>query len=357
MPPKSGNSPAVTIYKIADYVGVSPAAVSSVLSNRHVERRLAASTVQRIREAAQTLGYVPNMAGRRLRAHQPATRQFDLAILTSYEAPLPIVGQALHALQKAVDARTTDDTRYAVVIEMFHAGRLREKPGLLDGNRYHGVILTNTLPADDQFLATQKLPYAAVVLGRRIPGYCCVLEVPDFVGRRSAEVLLEAGCRHPVVLHGKLLTQATSGRVEAFQRAVRSALRREPVALVSEGLQPADAAEALQRFFASGGKCDGLFTVTDSLAVGAYHALQRTGRRIPEDVAVVGLGDYELAEFFSPPLSTVAGANDAMVAEAVPLLFRLLSGEKGPPQEVLVVPPVYLRESTQRRPAGRKRRR
>ena len=91
----SGSNPGVTIYEIAKYVGISPGAVSSALANRGEERRLAPDTVRRIREAALALGYVPNMAGRRLRAHRPATRQFDLAILTSFEAPLPLVGQAL----------------------------------------------------------------------------------------------------------------------------------------------------------------------------------------------------------------------------------------------------------------------
>src|SRR5450756_877335 len=121
---KSGNKPAVTIYVLAKHVGVSPAAVSSVFANRHVERRLSGETVRKIRQAAVELGYVPNMAGRRLRAHKATTRQYDLAILTSFEAPLPLVGQLLQSLQQAVDARTTEHTRFAVAIEMFHAGRL-----------------------------------------------------------------------------------------------------------------------------------------------------------------------------------------------------------------------------------------
>ncbi|HVU33367.1 MAG TPA: LacI family DNA-binding transcriptional regulator [Opitutaceae bacterium] len=344
----------VTVHTIAEHVGVSAAAVSTVLANRHVERRLAPETVERIRKAVQELGYVPNMAGRRLRVQSSATRQIDLAILTSFEAPLPLVSQVLHALQQAVDAQTSSHTRYAVSIEMFHAGHLQEKPGLLDAHRYHGVILTNTLADDDDFLARARLPYPVVVIGRRIPTCCCVLETPGFVGQRSAEVLLDAGCRQPAVLHGRLLTQATAERVTAFRRAVMARLGREPTVLESERLQPAAASAALQGYFAGGGRCDGLFTVTDSLAVGAYHAIQRSGRKIPDDVAVVGVGDFELAEFFTPPLSTVAGANEAMVAEAVPLLFRLLRGEKNVPQEVLVVPPVYLRASTQRLKRPRK---
>ncbi len=346
MPSKSGSSPAVTIYEIAKHVGISPGAVSSALANRGVERRLSAETVRRVREAAAELGYVPNMAGRRLRAHKTATRQFDLAILTSFEAPLPLVGQALHALQRAVDLQTNEHTRYAVAIEMFHAGRLKDKPGLLDSNRYHGVIITNTLPEDDQFLASARLPYPVVILGRRIPNYCCVLEAPDFVGRRSAEILLDAGCRLPAILYGRSLTHTTADRMSAFTHAVKERTGKPPVALISPGLQPQQGAATLEEFFAQGGKLDGLFAVNDSLTIGAYRAIKQSNRKIPGNVAVVGVGDYELAEYFDPPLTTVAGANDAMVAEAVPLLFRILRGEKGAPAEVLVVPPVFLREST-----------
>jgi LacI family transcriptional regulator len=345
---KAAGKPAVTIYEIAKHVGVSPAAVSSTLANRHVERRLATETVRRIREAAAELGYVPNMAGRRLRAHKSATRQFDLAIVTSFEAPLPLVGQALRALQNAVDIQTDETTRYAVSIEMFHAGRLSEKPALLDANRYHGVIITNTLPKDDAFLSEARLPYPVVVLGRRNPRYCCVLEAPDFVGRRSAEVLLEARCKRLAILHGRQLTHTTADRLTAFKRAVRERTGEDPVEIVSTGLLPHDGAAALEAFFGKGGGCDGLFCVNDSLAAGAYQAIKVSGRKIPDDVAVVGVGDYELAEYLDPALTTVAGANDAMVAEAVPLLFRLLRGEENVPAEVLVVPPIFLRGSTQR---------
>jgi LacI family transcriptional regulator len=342
------NKPGITIYEIAAHVGCSPAAVSSALSNRGAERRLSADTIRRIRDAAVELGYVPNMAGRRLRAHKAATRQFDLAILTSFEAPLPLVAQALQALQRAVDVQTTEHTRYAVAIEMFHAGKLREKRSLLDANRYHGVILTNTLPEDDQFLAKARLPYPVVVLGRRIPNYYCVLEAPDFVGRRAAEVLIDAGCRHPAILHGRLLTHTTSDRLEAFHRTVRERTGRPPVALVSPGLHPSQGAATVEDFLAAGRKLDGLFAVTDSLAIGAYQAIKRAGLNVPRDVAVVGVGDFELAEYFDPPLTTVAGANDAMVAEAVPLLFRILRGEADVPREVLVVPPAFIRASSQR---------
>jgi LacI family transcriptional regulator len=348
MPSKPTSTRAVTIYEIAKYVGMSTAAVSTALSNRGKERRLAPATVLMILEAARKLGYVPNMAGRRLRAHKAATRQFDLAILTSFEAPLPLVEKALHALQRAVDAQRSDHTRYAIAIEMFHGGRLRDSAGLLDANRYHGVIITNTLPDDDLFLAKARLPYSVVVLGRRIPSHHCVLEAPHFVGRRAAEILLEAGSRYPVLLNSSRLTHTTADRRAAFMQTVKERIGKAPEVLISQGLQPSQGRAAVEAYLASGCKIDGLFSVNDSLALGAYQAIKHFGRHVPDDVAVVGVGDYELAEFFDPPLSTVAGANEAMVAEAVPILFRLLRGENEISREVLVVPPVFLRGSTQR---------
>jgi LacI family transcriptional regulator len=346
---KQKSSPAVTIYEIAEFVGVSPATVSSVLANRHVERRIAKKTVEAVRDAARTLGYVPNMAGRRLRAHRAATRQFDLAIMTSFEAPLSHVGQLLHTLQSAVDRQTTKDTRFAVSIEMFHAGELQNKPALLDANRYHGVIITNTLPDDDLFLSRAKLPYPVVVLGRRLAGYHCVLEAPNYVGRKSVELLHAAGCRKLGVLHSRLLTHTTADRVNAFRRTAIELIGVEPMDLECDGLQPTAAAATLKKFFEEGGEIDGIFAVTDSLAIGAYQTLKQRGQIVPRDVAVVGVGDNEMAEYFDPPLTTVAGANDAMVSEAVPLLFSMLQDDQMQAKEILVVPPIIRRESSNRR--------
>src|SRR5687768_9347935 len=170
--PRDGKRP-VTVHMIAEHVGVSAAAVSTVLANRHEERRLARATVDRIRQAIRELGYVPNVAARRLRAHDPEVRHLELGILTSFEAPLFLVSRALRQVQEAVDARSASDRRYSVTIDMFHAGRLREMPGLQSASRFNGVIITNTLPADDAFLKSTILPYAVVVQGRRIPNYCC----------------------------------------------------------------------------------------------------------------------------------------------------------------------------------------
>ncbi len=336
----------VTVHTIAEHVGVSPAAVSTVLANRHEERRLAAGTVERIRQAVRELGYVPNVAARRLRAHDPEVHSLDLGILTTFEAPLLLVSRALRELQRTVDARSAPDRRFSVSIDMFHAGRLREMPGLLSASRFNGVIITNTLPADDAFLASATLPYAVVVQGRRLPNYCCVLETPGEAGQRAAEILRVGGRRRPVVLTPSLLTETTADRAAAFCAAFHASTGHEPKRLTAAGFAPGTGAEVLRAHLAKDPRCDGVFAVTDTMALGAYHAIKARGRRVPQDVAVVGVGDSEHVDFFDPPLTCVGPDYDRVVAEVVGLLFNLMSRRRVKPVEVFVPPTAAVRASS-----------
>lgn len=335
----------MTVHTIADHVGVSPAAVSTVLANRHEERRLAAATVEKIRQAVRELGYVPNIAARRLRAHDPGVHSMDLGILTSFEAPLFLVSRALQEVQRAVDARSAKDRRFSVSIDMFHAGRLREMPGLLNATRFNGVIITNTLPQDDAFLRSTTLPYAVVVQGRRLDNYCCVLETPGAVGEQAAEILLGSCRRRPAVLTPALLTETTADRKDAFTAAVRQRAGGVPAHVVA-GFTPASAAEAVAAHLRRDPECDALFAVTDTLALGAAHAIKAAGRSIPRDVAVVGVGDHEHADYFDPPLTCVGPPYEQVVEEVVTLLFGLMSRRRVKPTEVFVPPTTALRAST-----------
>lgn len=331
---------------------MSKATVSAVLANRHVERRLSTATVEKVKAAARELGYVPNMAGRRLRANGTETRRIDLAVITSFEAPLPLISNVLQTFQLEMDQLETANTHYSVGVEMFHARRLSEMRGLLEPTRYNGVLIANTLPEDDEFLASVQLPYSAVILGRRIPGYSCVLETPGVVGRNSASILVSAGCKKIVILHGQSLTQSTRDRVDSFVSEVRARLDYDPVRVVCERLSSGDGYAAMREFFQKQGECDGLFAVTDSLVQGAYFALKEKGLEISRDVAVVGVGDSAEPEYFDPPLTATGGDNLTVEAKAVTLLLQLVKGEKNENSEVCVTPLPIIRVSSNLRKNG-----
>jgi LacI family transcriptional regulator len=80
------------------------------------------------------------------------------------------------------------------------------------------------------------------------------------------------------------------------------------------------------------------------IAVGAIRALHQWGKRVPEDVAVVGYDDIDLVRYTHPPLTTVHQPRYQMGTKAAELLVRLLSGGEG--EAVVLEPQLMVREST-----------
>jgi LacI family transcriptional regulator len=111
----------------------------------------------------------------------------------------------------------------------------------------------------------------------------------------------------------------------------------------------------MARFLGTGRKIDALYAVTDGLALGAYHAIKLDGQSIPEDIAVMGVGDYETAPYFDPPLSAVGVSRDEIGARASELLLHLLDHPQTEPRQVQIPVQAVLRESTGHLPRARRR--
>jgi LacI family transcriptional regulator len=335
-----------TVQDIAREMGLSASSVSAVLSGQHEKRRISPETVDRVRAAAKRLRYVPNVMARSLRAKASGTKHVVLSILSSYEAPVFLVAPVLRALDSAIGKHGDEGVNYTVNIEMFHAGCLEQLSGLIDGHRCNGAIVTNTIDRDDQFLAAAKLPFPVVLLGRRIPGYAGVSVKLEMMGRQAVEILISAGRRNLAVLEPATLTQATRSRLAAFVTTAGQLTGAPPMMITCDNLQERAGYDAMRRFLALNPKCDGVFAVTDSLAFGAYLAIKRSGRAIPRDIAIVGVGDNPAAAFTDPPLTCFEVAEEAQNQTAARLLLDLVNGT--PPESLTIEIPVspVLREST-----------
>ena len=345
MPSKTDHS-VVTVQDIARELGLSPSSVSAVLTGQHVKRRIASQTVERVLAVAKRLRYVPNITARNLRAKASRTKHVVLSVLTSYEAPLFLVSQALHALERGIAQRGEATAIYSVNMEFFHAGQLSTLSGLSDGHRCNGAIVTNTLDVDDQFLAASKLPFPVVLLGRRISGYPSVSAKSEIIGRKAAEILIEAGRRKLAVLQPTVLTQATRSRFAAFFSTVEQTVGVSPLMITCENLQEKSGYEAMRRFLGFNPVCDGVFAISDGLAIGAYLAIKDSGRTIPGDMAMVGVGDNPASCYLDPPLTCFESAEGAQHEAAARLLLGLVNGAAAANLVIDVPVSPLLREST-----------
>ncbi|WP_431912828.1 LacI family DNA-binding transcriptional regulator [Nonomuraea jabiensis] len=105
-------------------------------------------------------------------------------------------------------------------------------------------------------------------------------------------------------------------------------------------------AEAMEHLLALPEPPDAVFCYNDLLALGAIRALTRAGRRVPDDVAVVGVDDIEEGQYSTPSLTTIAPDKGEIARRAVNTLMDTINGSAAAPAEIIVPHRLIVREST-----------
>jgi len=338
----------VTLQDVADEARISVASVSAVLGNRQIERRIGQATAERIRAVASRLGYLPNIGARQLRRGDTRATDIVVAFVTSDMAPFSNVNQFVHALTNSVSisSKRTRARSFSLIVEFFKPGRLQELPGLLTGNHFNAAVIANTTPLDDRYLSQIHLPYPVVLVNRTVPRFSCVREAPK-TGAEAAEILVHGIRRKKLaVLHGTPTTQATQTRVDSFIAATVRLLGSPAQVIAAHNLSEMGGYEAMSQFLNAGQKIDGLYCVSDHLALGAYHAITRCRLGIPGDIAVIGTGDHQSSAFYSPPLSWVGASKDLIGEEVSRLLLGQIDHPGRDPECSEIPVFIKLREST-----------
>jgi LacI family transcriptional regulator len=313
----------IRIIDIAERVGVSVSAVSAVLNNKAKAARISPDMQRRVLEAARELGYQPNIAARRLRAGGHSDQSTYLAVATSLETSMQLLGSVVRGVQQFA---AQSEKPIQLTIETFRRGHVHELPGLLDGTRFNGAIVANTAPEDDAFLASIVVPIPLVIFLREIEGQSWVSSHAHRAGASAASLFVAAGRRRPAVLVSADRTQVRQARRDGFTHALKEAgfSPSQVVELVGDSFSEEGGYQAMEQFLSAGGECDALFAVGDIMAFGALSAIKAAGLRIPEDVAVIGHDDLDMARFVDPPLTTFCLPLIEMARNAAGMVLEML---------------------------------
>jgi DNA-binding LacI/PurR family transcriptional regulator len=312
----------VTIQDVANAAGVSPMTVSNVI-NDHPNVR--PSTREKVLEAMARLDYRVNVAARNLRKGR--TGIIGLAVP---EVNSPYYGRLAAGIITAAERRGL-----RLSIEQT-ASRENELDALSQSRNhlYDGLILTaaGMSQADAERL---KVEHPVVVLGDRIfGGPVDHVAMPNLDAARAAtHHLIERGCRRIAILCGAVEEVNTSSfRLTGYRQALEDAGLPDDPALVQQvdRLGMREGAQRAREMVESGLDFDGVFCVTDSLAMGVLRGLADHRIRVPDRVKVIGFDNVSESEFFIPSLSTVDPDHDGMAEHAVDLLVRRIE-QAGPP--------------------------
>jgi DNA-binding LacI/PurR family transcriptional regulator len=315
-----------TLDEVAVLAGVSRATVSRVVND---SPRVSPEAREAVLSAVAELRYVPNRMARSL-----VTRRTDTIALVLNEPNTQVFSDPFFAsIVRGVSA-TLADTDLNLVLLTARDEREQEKVGRYARQGHvDGVILMSVHSQDPlpDILATAGVPL--VLCGRPFDGRELAYVDADNRGgaAMAIEHLLGIGRRQIATVTGPLDMIAGVDRYAGYREALVAAGCRLRPELVAHGdFTEAGGRRAMEELLARAPELDAVFVASDPMAVGVLRALRTAGRRVPEDVAVVGFDDAAIAETCDPPLTTVAQPLGDMTALLTELLLRQIDGVAGP---------------------------
>jgi len=282
-----------TMADLAKLAGVSAITVSRALRGSHLVN---AETSARIREIAREAGYAFNASARNLRLGRSMTVAVVVEMKPSPErqmsGPYPL--ELLGGITQELTA-----TGYSVLLTSLKGGAL---PNVQAAD---GVILLGQGAHEDAMHEVERWGRPMAVWGAvsRHESHVVVGSDNRRGGALAAERFIAQGRSHPVFLgdpaHAEFI-ERLDGFAAAFGKYGITPLTPDVGNFtVSAG------AEAIRALLAADPVIDALFAASDLLAIGAIRALIEHGRRVPEDVSVIGYDDTPLGATYVPPLSSV----------------------------------------------------
>ncbi|GAA1999414.1 LacI family DNA-binding transcriptional regulator [Catenulispora subtropica] len=320
---------------VAELAGFSHQTVSRVLSGHPNVRP---HTRARVMAAIQELGYRPNLAARAL-----ATGRTQTLGVVCLNSTLYGPASMLYAIEEAAQAAGYWVTTAS--IRAFDRTSLRKAIARLVDQKVDGIVVIAPLASAREVLDELPGDIPVVTVEGDSERSEALVRVDQVLGARLAtEHLLAAG--HKTVWHvaGPPEWLDAQGRVAGW-RAALEAVGAEVVAPLT-GDWSAESGYKAGQLLARIGELSAVFVANDPMALGVLRALHERGRRVPEDVSVVGFDDIPESAYYTPPLTTVRQNFDEVGLKSLQLLLDRIAGRVDGSRDVVVAPELVVRQST-----------
>lgn len=327
-----------TMKDVARLAEVSTSTVSHVINN---DRFVSEATRLKVEAAIETLNYVPSALARSLKLSQ--TNTIGMLITASSN---PFYSELVRGVERSCFERG-----YSLVLCHTDGDEQRMNSNLetLLQKRVDGLLLLCTETHQPSATLIQRYPSIPIVMMDWAPyaGLSDLIQDNSLLGGELAtRYLITQGYRRIACIAGPQDKTPSRLRLEGFRNAMTEA-----------GLAIPNGYEVIGNFEFSGGfdaMChllalypppEAVFTGNDAMAVGAYHALHQAGLTIPQDMALVGYDDIELARYLTPPLTTIHQPKDELGKLAVDVLIHRMSSPELGQQRLRLTPELVIRGS------------
>lgn len=327
----------VTLDDVADAAGVSRSTASAALNG---EEHISPETRQKVIEAAARLNYSDHDHTRRLAIHTPPQQRTGII--------LPVDGG--HGTFTAIMTAASDELQDAgfspTIITLNPQAKTLQLPDDIDAALLVGI-------------GTHLLPLLRPLLTMNKPVVCVESDVAPVLGSfevandaamgiyNATSHLIHLGHNQPAFLNYPLESSIGRACWQGFKRALAEQHISLPFRLLLDcDGSAAGGYTAVQMLLRQPPLPQALVCACDEMALGAMHAIADAGYRVPEDIAITGMGDIEVAAFAQPPLTTIR-VNTARIGQtAAALLIQALNGTYRGNERILIPNTLITRESS-----------
>lgn len=327
-----------TMKDVARLAGVSTSTVSHVINN---DRFVSEAIREKVDAAIKTLNYAPSALARSLKLNQ--THTIGMLITASSN---PFYFELVRGVERSCFERG-----YSLVLCNTEGDEQRMNRNLetLMQKRVDGLLLLCTethLPSAE---IINRYPSIPTVMMDWAPfdGKSDVIQDNSLLGGEMAtHHLIENGYTHIACISGPQDKTPARLRLEGYRNAMNKAgLAIRPGYEIIGDFEFQGGFTAMNSLLALDNPPHAIFTGNDAMAVGAYHALYQAGLKVPEDMAVVGYDDIELARYMTPPLTTIHQPKDVLGELAVDVLIHRMAQPTLAQQRLLLTPELVERGS------------
>lgn len=312
---------APTLEEVARRAGVSRSTASRALNGGLKVSPEAQAAVDR---AVAELGYTPNRAARSL-----VTRRTDSVALVVPEPDETVLTDPYFGGTMQGISASLEDTDIQMVLLIARRGEKAARAARYLRNQHvDGAIVVSHHRDDalDRILTESRLPCVFVGRPWSVTGPMPYVDVDNEAGGRVAtEHLVASGCTRIGTIAGPLDMAAGVDRLAGWRSALHDAGLSDE-AVVRGDFTSVGGAAATERLLDAHPDLDGIFAASDLMAVGALGVLARRGRRVPDDVKVVGFDDLGVATSTSPSLTTMRNPVVEMSRAAGEMLLAQIAG-------------------------------
>jgi DNA-binding LacI/PurR family transcriptional regulator len=301
-----------TIYDVARVAGVSRSTVSRVINN---VPGASPPIRTRVLTVAAELGYHPSETARALATGR--LRTIDLIAVTygpsiGWLGVHPYYSRVLAGVMSVLEGADTQ-----LRIHALGANVAAEKIDALADGATAGAILANVTPElAGRFYRRCRRTVSLVPTAAAVP----TLEADNVDGAHAAVTYLyKLGRRRIAAIHGPEINTCAIDRRVGYRDAVRQF--GQPDISADGGFDRQGGQDAALELLAQHPEIDAMFVACDLMGAGAVQAITSTGRRVPDDVSIVGFDDSIAATCANPPLTTMRLPVEQMAAEAARMLL------------------------------------